>query len=238
MIRPARTSTCSARWSCECSPPGTKPPASKARSATMRVPPLSVADSTIMNFSPLSGFQTTSPARTGQDYPSGADASLWLACAAAIRTLARRAMRARPGSKRTRSLGTILESGGPLEVDDCIAGVSGSVARRCMYSSRSSQASVVFTSAGRRLTLHGKDYGCRSPLNCRLAAEAVCVRDGDAGLRPRAPASWPIQTLARSSRSGATVFPPVALGEPSRRPSRWRSSARGCGPYALVIARP
>jgi hypothetical protein len=38
-----------------------------ARSATMRVPPLSVADSTIMAVSPLSGFQTTSSARTGQD---------------------------------------------------------------------------------------------------------------------------------------------------------------------------
>jgi hypothetical protein len=36
-------------------------------SATMRVPPLSAADSTIIAFSPLSGFQKTSPARTGQD---------------------------------------------------------------------------------------------------------------------------------------------------------------------------
>jgi hypothetical protein len=61
--RPARTSACSARWSCTCSPPGTKPPASTARSATMRAPPPSAADSTIMAWSPVHGFQRTSAAQ-------------------------------------------------------------------------------------------------------------------------------------------------------------------------------
>jgi hypothetical protein len=41
----------------------------------MRVPPLSDADSTIIAFSPVNGFQTTSPARTRQADATVADAS-------------------------------------------------------------------------------------------------------------------------------------------------------------------
>ena len=70
-MRPALTSKRSAQKSWTCSPPGTNPPASTAKSATMRAPPLSSADSTSIAFSPVSGFHTASPARTGKPYPSG-----------------------------------------------------------------------------------------------------------------------------------------------------------------------
>lgn len=46
-----------------CSPPGTNPPSSTAKSATIRAPAVSSADSTSNAFSPVSGFHTTSPAR-------------------------------------------------------------------------------------------------------------------------------------------------------------------------------
>ena len=75
----------------------------------MRVPPVSSADSTIMAFSPVNAFQMASPARTAQGYPAGAEATLSLVYAAAIRTLAPHATRACPGSQRIRSLGTTNE---------------------------------------------------------------------------------------------------------------------------------
>jgi hypothetical protein len=75
----------------------------------------------------------------------------------------------------------------------------------CMYSSRSSQASVVLTS---RIRLPSRE-GIRLSVAAQLPTLGGCVQDGDAGLRPRVSASWPIQMLVRSSRSGATVFPPA-----------------------------
>jgi hypothetical protein len=98
LIRPARTSKCSAQWSCTCSPPGTNPPASTAKSATSRAPPLCSADSTSRAFSPVRGFQTTSPARTRRDYP--VVLTTWSACPACTATPGRSSSGPGPRSAR------------------------------------------------------------------------------------------------------------------------------------------
>lgn len=71
VIRPCSTSKCSLMRSWTCCPPGTKPPSSMANRATILAPSVSSADSRISAFSPVNGFQHTSPARTGRSYSLG-----------------------------------------------------------------------------------------------------------------------------------------------------------------------